>query len=93
MGTNALKNKDLLHGGKPSSHGRKERRFMSKVLIENGIDNPDCELIEHSLHLMHLRHSLEDLSEQLSRDKISIDNVVETLECLTTYYRENGYGN
>ena len=42
---------------------------------------------------MHLRHSLEDLSEQLSRDKISIDNVVETLECLTTYYRENGYGN
>ena len=93
MGTNALKNKDLLHGGKPSSHGRKERRFMKEVLSEKGINDPSKELIEHALHLMHLRHSLEDLSDQLSRDKISIDNVVVTLECLATYYKENGYGN
>ena len=43
MGTNALKNKDLLHGGKPSSHGRKERRFMKDVLSEKGINNPSKE--------------------------------------------------
>lgn len=38
MGTNALKNKDLLHGGKPSSHGRKARRVMRRELmrVSNG---------------------------------------------------------
>ena len=26
MGTNSIKEKDMLHGGKPSSYGRKARR-------------------------------------------------------------------
>tara|TARA_R110000787_G_scaffold283754_1_gene396829 strand:+ start:219 stop:395 length:177 start_codon:yes stop_codon:yes gene_type:complete len=34
MGTNALKNKDLLHGGKLSSYGRKARRVMRRELMK-----------------------------------------------------------
>ena len=34
MGTNALKTKDLLQGGKPSSYGRKERRVMKRELMK-----------------------------------------------------------
>tara|TARA_R110000772_G_scaffold235138_1_gene346734 strand:- start:305 stop:481 length:177 start_codon:yes stop_codon:yes gene_type:complete len=38
MGTNALKTKDLLQGGKPSSYGRKARRVMRRELsrVSNG---------------------------------------------------------
>ena len=34
MGTNALKSKDLLQGGKPSSYGRKARRVMRRELMK-----------------------------------------------------------
>lgn len=34
MGTNALKTKDLLQGGKPSSYGRKARRTMKRELMK-----------------------------------------------------------
>lgn len=93
MGTNAIKTQDFLHGGKPSSHGRKERRFMANVLRQKGINDPTAEVIEDALHRMHLRESIEDLADQLIRDKISIENVVITLGYLSDYYKEQGYGN
>tara|TARA_R110001632_G_scaffold215869_1_gene343174 strand:- start:745 stop:918 length:174 start_codon:yes stop_codon:yes gene_type:complete len=34
MGTNSLKSKDLLQGGKPSSYGRKARRVMRRELTK-----------------------------------------------------------
>ena len=34
MGTNSLKSKDLLQGGKPSSYGRKARRVMRRELMK-----------------------------------------------------------
>ena len=34
MGTNSLKSKDFLQGGKPSSYGRKARRVMKRELMK-----------------------------------------------------------
>ena len=34
MGTNSIKEKDMLHGGKPSSYGRKARRVMRRELTK-----------------------------------------------------------
>ena len=58
MGTTSSKANDLLKGGKKNSYGRKERRFMIKVLKESGIENPSSILVDEAITLMHLRHFL-----------------------------------
>tara|TARA_R110002153_G_C12921467_1_gene454767 strand:- start:167 stop:439 length:273 start_codon:yes stop_codon:yes gene_type:complete len=88
MGTTSSKANDLLKGGKKNSYGRKERRFMIKVLKESGIENPSSILVDEAITLMHLRHSLEDLVGQMQMGKLDAKTVIETLGSITDHYKE-----
>ncbi len=52
MGTTSLKEKDFLHGGKPSSYGRKARRLMRRELtkVADGIEVTD-RMVDMALRL------------------------------------------
>jgi len=55
MGTNSIKEKDMLHGGKPSSYGRKARRVMRRELTkvaDKGEVITD-KMVDTALRLLH----------------------------------------